>query len=160
MLQSQLERMAADLGIADRVQFLGVRDDVPRLMAAADAVVLASRFEGLPNVVMEAMAAAKPVVATRVGGTAELVADGVTGRLVGPGDPEGLAAAMVATMRIDEADRRAMGAAGRAVISERYSVGAAEQQWLALLDRCLAGAQPTARRSRAPLSAAVPGAVT
>ena len=78
-----------------RVRFLGHRDDVPRLLAAADLVVLPSAYEGLPNVVLEAMRFRKPVVATAAPGTTEVVVDGQTGLLVpigndhapGPGDP-------------------------------------------------------------------------
>jgi len=67
------------LGIYDRVVFLGLRRDVPSLLDAADGFVLSSAWEGLPNGVMETMAAAKPVVATNVGGVPELVKEGKTG---------------------------------------------------------------------------------
>ncbi len=81
LLRAELERRAADLGVADRVALLGLRDDLPDLLAGCDALALSSAWEGLPNVVLEAMAAARPVVATRVGGVAELVREGVTGAL-------------------------------------------------------------------------------
>jgi glycosyltransferase involved in cell wall biosynthesis len=158
--QSELERAAVELGVSARVRFLGLRDDVPQLVAACDALVLASRFEGLPNVVMEAMAGARPVVATRVGGTAELVEHGVTGLLVDPGDAGALAQAMCQVMAAPESSRHAMGTAGRSVIAERYSLAAMDDQWLGLLDRCLAAAGDARCGFRPPLSTAVPGAVT
>ncbi len=83
-LRAELERRAADLGVADRVALLGLRDDLPDLLAGCDALALSSAWEGLPNVVLEAMAAARLVVATRVGGVAELVREGVTGALCPP----------------------------------------------------------------------------
>lgn len=111
-LEDDLRGRVEQRGLAAVVQFLGQRDDVPDLLAAADLFVLPSRFEGLPLAALEAMAAALPVVATRVGGTDEAVLDGVTGRLVPPGDPEALGAAIAASLsRPDEAAR--LGAAGR-----------------------------------------------
>ena len=82
-------------GLELRVHLLGKRPDVPDLLAAADLFVLPSHFEGLPLSVLEAMGAGLPVVATRVSGTSEAVADGVTGRLVEPNDPAALATAMI-----------------------------------------------------------------
>ncbi len=89
-----LEEQARLLGVASRVHFLGVRTDVPRLLAASDAFVLASRFEGNPLAVMEAMAAGRPVLATAVGCVPELVTEG-TGLLVPPDDVPALEAAML-----------------------------------------------------------------
>ncbi len=89
----QLERQAREAGAADHIHFLGVRSDVPAVLAAADAFVLASRREGNPLSVMEAMAAGKPVLATAVGCIPELVPEGA-GRLVRPGEPGSLEAAM------------------------------------------------------------------
>jgi glycosyltransferase involved in cell wall biosynthesis len=94
-LEEALREEVRARGLASAVRFLGRRDDVPALLAAADLVVLPSLFEGLPLVVLEAMAAGRPVVATRVCGTDEAVHDGVTGRLVPPGDAAALAAAVV-----------------------------------------------------------------
>ena len=76
-----LEAMAHALGIADRVRFLGQRSDIPELLASSDVFVLPSLYEGLPLSVLEAMAAGKPVIATRIGGTDEAVIDGTTGIL-------------------------------------------------------------------------------
>jgi glycosyltransferase involved in cell wall biosynthesis len=90
----KLTALAAELGIQDSVVFLGVRDDVPELLAAADILVHAAHFEGMPNVVMEAMHAGLPVVATAVDGACELIEDGVDGVLVQPGDERALAEAV------------------------------------------------------------------
>jgi len=120
------------LGIYDRVVFLGLRRDIPSLLDAADGYVLSSAWEGLPNVVMEAMAAVKPVVATCVGGVPELVQEGVNGYIVPPGDSEALPTAMVKMMALSEAERRAMGEAGRAYIEANYSLEHVVDQWEAL----------------------------
>jgi glycosyltransferase involved in cell wall biosynthesis len=97
-LESELRAEVSTRGLASRVRFLGHRDDVPSLMAAADLFVLPSAFEGLPLVLLEAMATGLPVIATRVSGTREAVDDGATGLLVQPGDDAGLAAAIVAAL--------------------------------------------------------------
>src|SRR6185295_9241732 len=80
-----LDRMAEELGVGDAVRFAGVRHDIPRLLRICDVYVNSSRFEGMSNTILEAMAAGRPVVATAVGGNPELVEDGVTGFLVPPG---------------------------------------------------------------------------
>jgi len=128
-LLENLQRQSINLGISGRVVFLGLRRDIPLLLDAADGFVLSSAWEGLPNVVMEAMAAAKPVVATSVGGVPELVQEGVNGYIVPPGDSEALAVAMVKMMALPEADRWAMGRAGRAHIEANYSLERVVDQW-------------------------------
>lgn len=102
----------ARLGVGDRVRMLGLRRDVPRLLAAADAFLLTSISEGIPVTLIEAMAARLPIVATRVGGVAEVVVDGETGRLAAAGDAEKLAAALVQLAAAPELCRT-MGQAGR-----------------------------------------------
>jgi L-malate glycosyltransferase len=104
-----LDRQARELGVDARL--LGSRTDVDRLLAAADIAVLPSLTEGLSNAVMEAMAAGKPVVATAVGGTPELLADG-RGVLVPPGDPVALADAL-ATVLLDPGYADRLGRAAR-----------------------------------------------
>jgi glycosyltransferase involved in cell wall biosynthesis len=85
-LRGELEQRAEQLGIGNRVRFLGTLDDVGSLLAAADAVALPSLWEGLPLVLLEAMVRSRPVVATRVGGVPEAIDDGVHGVLVPPGE--------------------------------------------------------------------------
>jgi glycosyltransferase involved in cell wall biosynthesis len=119
--REKLMAVAAELGIADRVRFLGRRSDVPSVLAALDVAVLCSNTEGSPLAVMEYMEAGKPVVATRVGGVPDLVQEGVTGLLVEPQDPEGLAAAI--GQLLDNPDRAAeMGRAGRERRRSEFSI--------------------------------------
>lgn len=117
-LRAQLTRQAADLGVGARVHFLGVRRDIPSLLAAADVFALASSWEGNPLVVMEAMAARLPVVATSVGCVPELVAAS-TGRLVPPSDPVALSAALT-ELCADLPLARSLGAAGYEVARARF----------------------------------------
>jgi glycosyltransferase involved in cell wall biosynthesis len=121
--EHELRRLASVLGLDDVVRFLGRRDDVPALLARADLVCHPSRMEGLPNAVMEAMAAARPIVATAVGGTPELVQDGVHGLLVRPEEPEELAQGIL-TLLADPARGARMGRAARARIESSYGLEA------------------------------------
>jgi glycosyltransferase involved in cell wall biosynthesis len=93
--RAAVEAAARRSGVEERVRLLGPRDDVPALLAACDIFVLPSLFEGAPLAILEAMATARPVVASRIGGVDELVLDGVTGLLVPPADPAALAAAIL-----------------------------------------------------------------
>jgi len=94
-LRPELERQVREAGLSDKFLFLGQRADVPSLLAHCDVFVLPSLSEGLPNVVLEALAAGLPVVATRVGGTPEIIRDGIDGLLVEPRDPKALADGIV-----------------------------------------------------------------
>lgn len=109
-LEPQAREKAAAAGVAPRVHFLGVRQDVPGLLAASDLCALASSWEGSPVALMEALAAGLPAVATAVGGVPELVADGETGLLVPPGDSRRFAAAL-SRLLSDPSLRAAMGRA-------------------------------------------------
>ncbi len=109
--RAALEEQARTLGVADRVLFLGHRDDVPDLLAACDVFVLPSHYEGLPISVLEAMAAGKPVIATAVGGTKEVVLNDDTGLLVPPRDPPALARAIRAILS-DPAFAKRLASAG------------------------------------------------
>ncbi len=93
-LRSSLERAVKDAGLAGRVHFLGARDDVPELMRASTCLALPSRWEGLPNVILEAMAAGLPVISTDVDGSVELIEDGKTGLLVPAESPSALVTAI------------------------------------------------------------------
>ena len=125
------------LNMAAQVRFLGVLADVADLLCAADLFALASRWEGNPLSVMEAMAAGLPVVATAVGGVPELVEDGVTGVLVEPGRPEALARAM-AELAGNAGRRRAMGCAARARAA-RFGVDAMVSAYAGLFERLAGG---------------------
>lgn len=154
-LVGELTDLIDDLGLAGHARLVGLRDDVPRLLAAADALVLASAWEGLPNVIMEAMAAGLPCVATSVGGVPELVVDGRTGTLVPPRDPSALARAMAGIMALTPAERAAMGERGRAAVTDRFTPDRVGNQWLQLLDSCSAtGRRRSDRRPRPPMASA------
>ena len=116
-----LERRAAELGLAGRVRFLGERPDVERLLPGIDVFVLSSREEGIPNALLEAMAAGRPAVATAVGGTPEVLEDGKTGWLVPPADPAALAAALDAALG-DPVEAARRGAAAQRATRERMSI--------------------------------------
>ncbi|MEM9906890.1 MAG: glycosyltransferase, partial [Cyanobacteria bacterium P01_D01_bin.44] len=93
-LRESLQQLAKDLEVSDQVAFLGWRRDIPDLLTLADALVLSSAWEGMPNVLMEALSLARPVVATNVGGVPEVVQDWDSGFLVPPGDANALAQKM------------------------------------------------------------------
>lgn len=119
--QAELERAAARMLAPGRCRFLGNRKDVADLYHVFDVSLLMTEYEGMPNAVMEAMAAARPVVATNVEGCADLIADGVNGVLVPPHDAPALADA-VARVLGDEALARRLGAAAQRTMRERYSL--------------------------------------
>ncbi len=127
-LKDDLQALSKSLTLEQRVQFLGRRDDVTNLMHAADAFVLSSRHEGLPNVVMEALAAKKPVVATDVGGVAELVKQGM-GYLVPARDPAELATKMTELVNLSSAERQAMGERGYVHVNTTYALEAVILKW-------------------------------
>lgn len=118
--RAELEGLARELGVADRTRFLGWRSDLDRVYADLDLVALTSQNEGSPVSLIEAMAAARPVVATRVGGVPDLVEDGPTGWLVPPGDADALASAIAALLG-DPERRRKLGEAARARAYPAYS---------------------------------------
>jgi glycosyltransferase involved in cell wall biosynthesis len=118
--RAALEDQARSLGLNGRLLFLGHRDDIPDLLAVCDLFVLPSLFEGLPISVLEAMAAGKPVVATRIGGTDETVEEGRTGFLVPARDPAALASA-IRRVLADPPEARRMGEAGRARALSEFS---------------------------------------
>jgi glycosyltransferase involved in cell wall biosynthesis len=112
------------MGLADNVLFMGWCSDMPQVLGALDLFVLPSSNEGLPRSILEAMAAAMPVVATNVGGNAELVVGERTGLLVPPRDPDVLAAAIEKLLRAPDAARE-MGRAGRLMVEQHFSLTAA-----------------------------------
>lgn len=108
-----LEEQARQLGVESRVRFLGFRSDVPSILAAADFVLVPSRWEGLPYIVLEALAAARPVVATPVDGSRDLIAPGVNGFLARAVSVSALAEACRALLALTPDARSALGRAGR-----------------------------------------------
>ncbi len=106
-------------GLKEEIRLLGQRTDIPELLAAADVVCLPSKNEGLPAALLEAFAAAKPVVATRVGGVPEALTHGVEGFLVPPNDPPGLAKALERILQAKDLSR-SMGLRGRQTVRDRF----------------------------------------
>jgi glycosyltransferase involved in cell wall biosynthesis len=131
-LQAAIEQRIAELGLAERVHLLGVRRDIPDLLNATDAFVLPSLWEGMPLTLLEASATALPIVATDVGGNAEVVLEGETGYLVPVKDTEALAQAMLRVMNLSEADRSAIGQAGRAQVVQNFDLERVVDRWEAL----------------------------
>jgi glycosyltransferase involved in cell wall biosynthesis len=135
--QRELEQTAEAVGVRDRVVFAGRRSDVGDVLAELDVFALPSWTEGLPLVVLEAMARRRPVVATKVGGTPEVVVDGETGLLVPPRDPEALAAALRRLLE-DAELRRRLGDAGYVRVRDLFSAEAMTRRVLELYDEVLA----------------------
>ena len=134
----QFEEQAARLGVQQSFSFLGRRSDIPDLLASCDIAVLPSRAEGLPNAVLEYMAAGLPTIASRVGGNSELIEDGVTGLLVQSEDAEALSSALLRLLRDPELARH-MAENGKRVAVENYSferlLREVEDLYTELLDR-------------------------
>jgi glycosyltransferase involved in cell wall biosynthesis len=120
--RESLERLVADLGITERVRFAGLRPNHPSAHHLFDVSVLTSISEGMPNSILEAMACARPVVATAVGGVPDAVQDGVNGYLIPPGDDAGLGTRLDSLLR-DPALARRFGLRGQQLARERYSAG-------------------------------------
>ena len=118
-LHPQLAALIAALDLQDSVELAGTRDDVHVLLGEADAFVLPSRYEGLPNALLEAMAAGLPCIATRVSGNEDVIMDGECGLLVPPGDPDALAAALIRVLT-RPAEARVLGRAARDRIIRFY----------------------------------------
>jgi glycosyltransferase involved in cell wall biosynthesis len=133
-LRPQFEALARALGIVDSVDFAGLVADVPALLARSDGFVLPSRYEGMPNALLEAMAAGLPCVATRVSGSEDIIVDGESGLLVPPDDPEALATALIAIL----SDRERAGIMGRAAHDRVRHAFNRERQGEQLLRLCAA----------------------
>jgi glycosyltransferase involved in cell wall biosynthesis len=135
-MRGKLQALAVELGIDKRTRFLGFRTDTTALMSAADGYVMSSRIEGLPIVLLEASACALPIVATDVGGNAEVVK---SGRLVPPESPGALADAMCDIMALPSEVRAASGAAARDYTMRHYSIENVIAQWEHLYRNLLCG---------------------
>jgi glycosyltransferase involved in cell wall biosynthesis len=137
-----LEAQARTLGLQQRVQFLGYRQDISDLLNMCDLFVLPSLFEGFPLSVLEAMAAGKPVVATAIGGTDEAVIHGETGLLVPPADPAALAQAIRTILSTPGFGKR-LGAAGRARVRKEFSAEGMVQRVTQIYDEILSSRRET-----------------
>lgn len=133
-LETDLKKQAVSLG--DSVEFLGQRMDIPQILSASDVLIQASWSEALPTVLIEAGAAAIPVVATRVGGTEEIVQNGKSGFVIDPGDSTALAARVVEilnSLRLQEQ----MGAAARNFVRGNFSLGTQVQRTISLYEKVI-----------------------
>lgn len=142
----QLKRTAVSLGIADRVRFLGPRDDVPKLMQGLDVLVINSHEEPFALTVLEGLASGTAVLATSVGGTPEMIRHGENGWLVNRRNHDDLVSGMLTLLR-DETLRRQMGSNGRRDAIARFSIDRFMTEVLALYRAVLDGRQTPAPRS-------------
>lgn len=134
-LQAEIEALATSEGIRDRVWLAGSREDVVPLMSAMDVFVLPSLAEGISNTILEAMACSLPVVATRVGGNAELVVDGETGLLVPRADPQAMAEALLRYLD-DDSLRSRHGTAARQRAVENFSIDGMVRNYQDIYNEC------------------------
>jgi glycosyltransferase involved in cell wall biosynthesis len=138
--RSALEELAASMGIADRVLFLGSRTDVADLLAGTDMSVLTSDYEGLPNALIESMCMGVPIVATNYAGVEEVVTDGRGGFVVPRGDAAALGE-RVGRLLDQAALRHAMGRCGRQSVTERFSLRVMCDRLLRAYDTCVQGSR-------------------
>jgi glycosyltransferase involved in cell wall biosynthesis len=144
-LRQQLQRQVEELGLDGRVRLIGAYPNVRTILGAADAVVQPSDWEGLPLVVLEAMSAARPVIAARSRGLRELIRDGVDGLLVDPGDANALAAGINAVLD-DAALATRLGEAAAARVDEEFSETAMVSAYQALWEALAPSARPSVSR--------------
>ena len=122
-LKNQLVTLSKEHGVSDMVRFVGHRSDIPQILNFCDALILPSIFEGLPLCVLEAMASERPVIATDVGGTAELAENDVTGFIVPPSNAKALSEAIEKLIQLPD-QGKSMGIAGKKVVVDRFSIQA------------------------------------
>lgn len=123
----KLKELANNLNITDMVRFLGYRSDIPQILRIADGLILPSLYEGLPSCVLEAMAASKPVIATKVGGTQDLIIDKETGFLVPPSNTEALASAIENLINLPDKGQK-IGKKSREIVVNNFSISSAAQK--------------------------------
>lgn len=146
-LDGAVREAVARAGLTDRLRLLGWRSDMARLLGALDVFVLSSRWEGLPIALLEAMAAGCAPVSTTVDGCADVVRDGIDGRLVAPGDPAALAAA-ISDVIADPARRARMAVAARDRVVREFGEDRMLAEWSRLLTRLAAQGAGPRRRPR------------
>lgn len=120
-LMDELKSTAQAGGFGDRIHFLGVRNNIPELLAASDLFILPSHSEGLPMALLEALAMGIPTICTAVGGIPAVIQDGETGRLIPPNDPE-IMAKVIKELLLDANQCQKLSQAGKLLIAEKYSV--------------------------------------
>jgi glycosyltransferase involved in cell wall biosynthesis len=135
-LSATLGEQARNLGIEKSVRFAGVRNDVPRILGVIDLLVLTSNWEGLPNVILEALAAGIPAVATNVGGVGELLTDGTTGYVVPPRDLPTLVDRVIDILS-DSSFRAECGRRGREHVQSHFSISGMVDSTVALYNQVL-----------------------
>ena len=118
--RQEFEHQASALGLAQNVMFLGQRNNIPEILACCDIGILPSKAEGLPNAVLEYMAAGLPAVASNVGGNSEIIRDGITGLLVPPQDSQALSSALLRLLR-EPVLARCVAESGQAYVRENFS---------------------------------------
>ncbi len=150
--RQEWQQQAADMGIGNSVFFPGIRTDMPAVYASMDVFVLPSFKEAMPMALLEAMSAAKPVIATPVGSVAELVVPDETGFLCTPGDAEGVAQSIISLLADPELARR-YGARGRNRAIQQFSSEAMTRKYLGLYERSLSDRNAGARGSSRELVA-------
>lgn len=157
-LRGEVEAQAARLGLAGRVSFPGLQDDVEPYLAALDLYLMTSEFEGLPLALLEAMAAGRAVVVTAVGGVAEAVHDGESGAVRPFGDLDGLTAAALSLLA-DPGRRAELGAAARGRVEASFGIRRMASELEALYRQVLAGDLGPASASREGAAAGRPASV-
>ncbi len=150
-LEADLQRLVEESGVVDHLHLLGRRSDMPEVFSAFDVFVLSSHDEGMSNAILEAMAMEKPVVATDVGGTGEVVRHGHSGLLVPPKEPVPLAAAISELLAVPQ-QALEMGRLGRRIVQERFSAHAMVRQMEALYLQLLQTRSAAAARDTAPIA--------
>ena len=149
-LRAEIERVLAEAGLSDRAWLPGDRSDIPEILRGLDCFVLPSLAEGVSNTLLEAMATGIPVIATRVGGNPELIADGVTGTLVPPADVAALAAAMIGILS-DRTRAHELARAASDATLHLFSLDRMVQSYLALYDGELASRRAGPRKRETAL---------
>jgi glycosyltransferase involved in cell wall biosynthesis len=137
-LTAHLKALATDLGIQQKTEFLGRCENIGALLKISDVCVLSSKAEGFSNAILEYMAAARPVVATNVGGASEVIVENQTGHLVQSGDHETMAARIIALLH-DPDRARAMGSEGRRRVEKEFSCTTQLERTERLYEKLLAG---------------------
>ncbi len=149
-MRSELQRLIASLGLQDRFQLLGTVTDIPAFLAGLDIAVLCSQTEGAPNAIMEYMVAGLPIVATAVGGNAEMIEAETSGLLVPPGDVAGLSAAIDRLVRDNSLATRVAATAREKALRE-YGVDVYAQRYEEVYLRLAKRKVGLVRRGRAPI---------